>query len=435
MTRLYVTVPQPTDYLGTVWALAGVEGLRIIGHGASGCTFYDFIGLRDLQPAGWPPPLFSTGLEEADVVLGGEERLAEAVRQVDRLYRPEAIALVNVTVGGLMGTDPAALARELQPHVRARLLGFGGGGYRGPYTLGESEALAVLAAELAGRADAPEAGDRPVVNLVGATWETFNWTSDRAELQRLLGLLGVRVGTVLAAGTSVEALGRAGGAHLNLVVRDVGLQAAERLQERFGTPFVDGLPFGTEGTRRWLERAAAALGLGEETRNRIEADLRRHRADLRTISPWREVHHDLRVAICAPYDYALGLTGLFSGEWGLPVALVALPVPPLGSGPDPVGEAVRRLREAGAARVLVAPEEDELAEALAGVRPHILLGSRNDEQLAPDVPVRVRAALPSWDQMHFHDGTPFVGPRGARYLAQAVANGMLAARARGRWPE
>ncbi|BDG59293.1 nitrogenase component 1 [Caldinitratiruptor microaerophilus] len=435
MTGLRITMPQPTDYLGTVWALAGVEGLRVIGHGASGCTFYDFIGLRDLQPAGWPPPLFSTGLEEAGVVLGGEERLAEAVRQVDRLDRPEVIALVNVTVGGLIGADPEAVARELQPHVGAKLLGFGGGGYRGPYTLGESEALAALAAEVVQRAPLGGEEQGPLVNLIGATWEMFNWASDRAELERLLGLLGVRVGTVLAAGTSVAALRRAGGAHLNLVVRDVGLEAAEILRQRFGTPYLYGLPFGASDTRRWLEEVAGALGIGGRARDAVERDLRRYRVDFRTLSPWRDVHHDLRVAICTPYDYALGLTRLLSGEWGLPVALVVLPVPPLGPGPDPAGEAVRRLQEAGAARVLVAPDEQELATALTRLEPHVLLGSSDDERLAPHVPVRVRAALPSWDQLHFHDGTPFVGPRGARYVAQVLAGGMLTARATGRWPD
>lgn len=444
MTAPRVRAPQPTDYLGVVWTLAGVEGVRIVGHGASGCSFYDYVGLRDLQPARWPPPLFSAGFEEADVGLGGEDRLAQAVLEVDRVYRPAVIALVNVTVGGLMGADPVALARELAPQVRARIVSFAGGGYRGPYTVGEAEALAVLAAEVVekgpsrSRPAAPGDGAArrggPVVNLIGATWETFNWASDRAEIERLLALLGVRVGTVLSAGTSVAALRRAGAAHLNLVVRDVGLEVAEVLKARFGTPYLYGLPFGAEGTRTWLEEVAGVLGVGP-AREALECDLRRYRIDFRTLSPWRGMHHHLRLAICAPYDYALGLTQLLAGEWGLPVELVALPVPPLGPGHDPPGDAVRRLKGAGAARVQVAPGEDGLAAALADLQPHILLGSSEDEQLAPQTLVHVRASFPSWDRMHFHDGTPFVGPRGSRYLAQVLANDMLAALARGQRPE
>lgn len=416
---LTTRLPQPTDYLGAVWALAGLRGVRTVCHGAAGCAFYDFIGYRELDPTRWAPPAAGPGLTETDVVNGGEEKLAAAVLAVDRTHRPGLIALVNTTVAALMGTDPHALARELQPQVQARLIAFAGGGMRGPYTLGAAEVLATLAREWveppAGRPDGA-----PVVNLIGPTWDTFNWAADTAEIARLLGLLGVRVGSVLTADTDLEQLRRAGSAHLNLVLRDVGLPAAAVLAERCGTPYLYGLPFGGDDTGAWLTRVAERLGLPGPGAA-AAADRQRYRTRLEAVSPWHEVHAHLRVAVAAPYDYALGFTRLLAGEWHLQVPLVVLPVPPVAPG------AAAALADAGAGRVLVEPGEDELAAALAEVAPHILCGSAEDARLAPAVPVHIRAARPSYDEPHFHDGTPFAGHRGQRWLAQRLAAGMYAA--------
>lgn len=418
---LTTLLPQPPDYLGTLWALAGVRGVRVICHGTSGCTFYDFVGFRDVDPTRWPGPVFTTGLDESDIVTGGDAHLAEAVMEVDRRHRPGLIALVNTSVAALTGADPHALARQLQPQVRARLLAFSGGGMRGLYTQGAAEALAALAREwVEGPSDAPAGA--PTVNLIGPTYETFNAASDTAEVQRLLALLGVRV-RVITSDTDLESLGAAGAAHLNLVLRDVGLPAAQVLEQRCGTPYLYGAPFGAEGTREWLSRVAERLGL-EGSSPQVEADARRYHTRFATVSPWHGDGRPLRIAVAAPYDYALGLTRVLAEDWHLHVALAVLPVAPLAPGAEAA------LRGAGAAQVLIEPPEAELAAAFQGAAPHILLGSAEDSRLAPGVPVHIRVARPSFDCAAFHDGTPFMGHRGLRWLAQSLVNAMYAARFR-----
>ena len=415
---LTTMLPQPTDYQGTLWALAGVRGLRTISHGTSGCTFYDFIGFRELNPTRWAGPLFTTGLTETEIVTGGDDRLAAAILEVDRRYQPELIAIVNLTVAALMGADPQAVARELQPAVGARLIAFTGGGMQGAYTRGAADALAALASEWAADGVSPT-GDGPAVNLIGPTYETFNLASDMAEVRRLLGLLGVRV-RMMTGETDLSEWRSAGGVHLNLVLRDVGLPAAQVLERRFGTPYLYGMPFGTAGTGEWLLAVAKRLGI-TDARQRVEADARRYQTRLGSVSPWRDLHGSLRFVVSAPYDYALGLTRLLVEEWHLNVPLVILPVAPLAPG------AQERLGEMGVGRILVEPAEEELRQAVAEVAPHVLLSSVEDSRLAPAVPVHIRAAHPRFDHATFYDGTPFMGHRGVRWLAQSLVNAMYAA--------
>lgn len=68
-------------------------------------------------------------------------------------------------------------------------------------------------------------------------------------------------GVSLAMGCTLEDLGRLGNADVNLVVSYGGLAAARVLEERFGTPYVTGVPFGEafgERLAAMLKQAAAA---------------------------------------------------------------------------------------------------------------------------------------------------------------------------------
>ena len=60
-------------------------------------------------------------------------------------------------------------------------------------------------------------------------------------------------------GSSLEEIARAGSAHVNLVVSATGLAAAKVLWERFGTPYVVGVPIGERFSARLRDTLDAAV--------------------------------------------------------------------------------------------------------------------------------------------------------------------------------
>jgi hypothetical protein len=62
-----------------------------------------------------------------------------------------------------------------------------------------------------------------------------------------------------------------GSARLNLVIRREGIPAAKLLEERFGTPWRYGRPYGIEGSAAWLRAAGEALGR-EPDRSSLESE-------------------------------------------------------------------------------------------------------------------------------------------------------------------
>ena len=84
----------------------------------------------------------------------------------------------------------------------------------------------------------PRPNGRPAktgtVNLLGQRMGSFETT----ELARVLREAGVGIGMQLPCGCTVEDIRNAASARVNIVVNAIALPLAEKMQERFGTPYV-----------------------------------------------------------------------------------------------------------------------------------------------------------------------------------------------------
>lgn len=411
MPKLGSNPPVPSDYFGALWALAGIKNALILEHGATGTAFYNAVSFGAMNKQSPKGILFTTGLDEDDVVMGREEKIVRALGEMDARYRPELIALAATAVTSVIGLDLEGLIREVQPRINARLLAFTGGGFTGDYTAGIKDVFRRLVSEVA--AEAPR---QPLtVNLIGPTIDSFNIVSDEAEIRRMLGLLGLKVNTVFTRSTEVAEIRHLSAAALNVVTRDIGIEAAEKLAHRFGTPHYYGVPFGLKGSVAFLEQIAERLSLALD-RSAVASELKTYGYTLPELSSVRHHFERLRVVVSCPFDYALGLTRMIREEWGLSVPAVVLPLPPEDEG------AVATIQALGVETVWVAPEEEKFRTLVSEVRPHVLFGSAYDLRLAPEVPIRIHAAMPAFDHICMFDGTPFAGFRGSLHLTQTLIN-------------
>lgn len=412
MRFIMTSAPVPSDYFGVLWALAGIKNALILEHGATGTAFYNAVSFSVMNKQSPKGILFTTGLDEDDVIMGREEKIVRAIKEMDAQYHPEIISLAATAVTSVIGLDLEGLLTELQPRVNAKLLAFPGGGFMGDYTVGIREVFRKLVDEVA--IETPGKKSR-TVNLIGPTIDAFNHPSDDAEIRRLLGLLNIEVNTVFTQCTDVERIKHLSTASLNIVTRDIGMEAARRLEQRFGMPYYYGLPFGIRGSVRFLEQITEKLGLALDRRI-IASELKKYGHTLPELSSWWQRYDHLRVVVACPYDYALGLTRFIQEEWDLSVAAAVLPTAPADAA------AAETFKTLGVEKVMVAPAEKDLQELLKEVSPHILFGSSYDFRLAQEVPIRIHAAMPAYDYIHLFDGTPFVGFRGNLYLTQTLIN-------------
>lgn len=412
MNLIMNNAPVPSDYFGVLWALAGIKNALILEHGATGTAFYNAVSFGVMNRQSPKGIIFTTGLDEDDVVMGREEKIVQAVRELDDRYHPEIISLAATAVTSVIGLDLEGLCAELQPRVKAKLLVFSGGGFLGDYTMGIKEVFRTLVDEVVLEATPKKSH---TVNLIGPTIDSFNHPSDYAEIKRLLKLLNLDINTVFTQCTDVRHLTALSSATLNIVTRDIGLEAAQRLEQRFGMPYYYGLPIGLKSTVDFLARIAEKLGVSLD-RSIIASELKTYGHTLAELSSWWHHYDHSRVVVSCPFDYAFGLTRYIREEWGLSVKAVILPTVPESAA------ATETFNALGVEKVWLAPEEKTVQEVLADIKPHILFGSSSDFRLASEVPIRIHAAMPAYDYLHLFDGTPFVGFRGNLYLTQTLIN-------------
>ena len=438
--------PVPSDYFGVLWALSGIKDLLILEHGSTGTCNYNAFNYMIMNRQSPKGKLFTSGMDEDDVVMGRDEKIKEAIFELDRKYHPKVIALVATGVTSVIGLDLQGIIEEVQSTTEARLLSYPGGGFAGDYNLGIKEVFRSLVNNIAEETIAEEtisentakesdigvknAGKKTVaegianrsaeanactVNIIGPTIDSFNVVSDLAELERMLDLIGVRVNTVFTCNTSVNKIKNLASASLNLVTRDIGLEAAEILKERFGTPYYYGLPFGVHGSVQWLNDVAGMLGLVLERRV-LKAEVERYGFSILELVNFLQNFDHLRAMISCPYDYSLGLAGMMREEWGIDPSLVVLPTRP--KRPDNMA----KLGMLNPGRLLIEPDSSTLDEAISSIDPQIIFGNSYDLKMAGNVPIKIHAAFPAFDHVYRYDGTPVVGFRGHAYLTQTIIN-------------
>ena len=252
--------PMPSGRMGIFWALSGIKEAAVVEFGCMGHNLYGGSALRRAGIyEGYGAGLYTTYVDETDISLGDTSRLADTIEYVLQTERPKAVFLQPSAVPEVIGTDLDAISRELRAQFPGvAIVPFARGSFAISQHKGVSEALLTLAEALPLEvARSPS----PTYNIIGSSPDVFRFAADSREIARMMdSAFGIGPCCVLSSEASVSAIGQMGAAHVNLVIRQEGVPAAEALRKRFGTPYFVGRPYGIEGSAKWLAGAGGALG-------------------------------------------------------------------------------------------------------------------------------------------------------------------------------
>ena len=98
--------------------------------------------------------------------MGDVTRLEDAIVELDKSYAPKVIFVVASSVTAVIGTDIKGVCRYMQNEVKAKLVAFEQGGFRGDYSIGLAETYKLLVRNLPKKGVAAEKG---VYNIIGAS--------------------------------------------------------------------------------------------------------------------------------------------------------------------------------------------------------------------------------------------------------------------------
>ena len=253
MVQPAARIPRGTCKLfGAIKALSTIKKTVILVHGPKGCVYHInyILGMRGDRPS----EIYTTCLDEHDVIFGAEQKLKEAIGYLDRTLHPELMFVLSCCTSCIIGEDVGGAVLDTKTDSRA--IAISAGGFEGDFHDGYSETLCQLVEQLVRKTNRIEPR---TVNLIGM----LRAGPDLAELRHMLGLIGVKVNAVLTADATREELERLGEAELNIVLCEPsGKEAAVLLRTLCGTPYVlEEIPIGYHSTIRFLERVAENLGI------------------------------------------------------------------------------------------------------------------------------------------------------------------------------
>lgn len=308
----------------------------IIIHGPLGCGSANILSagttrvvqrLRDPNADGliW----VSTNLDEADVISGGERKLTDAIRYVEKEFHPQAILIVNTCVPAIIGDDIDTIVARLSKETYARLVPMHCEGFKSKImaTAYDTVYHGILRNLLEERY---KDGEKLLIDEVeefkeklriSKTVNVFNVSSmsrpDELELTRLLTAIGLNV-RIFPCYSHPDDFGKISEAALNVsVCATHDDYFSGHLKELYNMPYIlRTIPIGLTNTRKWVIDIADFFGLKDIAERILEIEER----DIReALEPYRNMLKGKKVYVAGGEIRVLATAQFLEEDLGMEI--------------------------------------------------------------------------------------------------------------------
>ncbi len=228
-------------------------------HGPIGCGFYSWLTRRNQtrpvsdEDHNFMTYCFSTDMQENEIIFGGEKKLAEAIREAHRVFKPKAIGVFATCPVGLIGDDIHTVAKQMSEELGINVFGFSCEGYKGvSQSAGHHIANNQLFKHVIGRGEKPSE-EKFRINLLGE----YNIGGDAFIIDDLLKRCGIHLGATFSGNSSYEGFENAHHSDLNCVMCHRSINyVADMIEEKYGVPWIKVNFIGAEATAKSLRKIA-----------------------------------------------------------------------------------------------------------------------------------------------------------------------------------
>ncbi|PHU34038.1 nitrogenase component 1 [Pseudobutyrivibrio ruminis] len=234
--------------------LSTIEDAAIIVNGSIGCGAIG-IAQNNNENFSW----YSTNLVERDTILGGDDKLSEAILRAYEEKHPKAIFIVGTPVVAINNDDINSVILELEDEIGIPIISIYTDGFKTktPVTGYDIVTHSLLKYLVSNNEDVKE----DFINIISYSEDI----EDVAVIADIFKELNIKF-QILPRFSNVDEIKRASKARASVVLNpEEGEYLAKELEEVFGVPYIEtDVPVGFRGTKNFLLKLAAFLNIEDE---------------------------------------------------------------------------------------------------------------------------------------------------------------------------
>ncbi len=269
----------PGSFIGATLTASGIKNSLIIFHGIAGCNVEAVHFRSDQIPGGSYTPIIPTGLNEADCIHGGNEKLLKTLR--DSIARtqaksrpPEIVFILTSDAPSIVGDDIYTAARVVEEETGIQIIAIDTPGFLEGLSSGIDIVLSALLNKIP--PDKSNNQSKNTINLIAPyLMGSKNWNNDSDEIVRLLESSGISVKLNLCRNFSLKSLSKFTGAGCNLNLSAEEMPEFEQKSLEMGVENYYRnvpIPVGIANTEEWLLSIARDIGEEEKAKEVLTAD-------------------------------------------------------------------------------------------------------------------------------------------------------------------
>jgi light-independent protochlorophyllide reductase subunit B len=412
-------------HIGTLRIASSFKNVHAIMHAPLGDDYFNVMRSMLERERDFTPVTASI-VDRNVLARGSQEKVVENITRKDQEETPDLIVLTPTCTSSILQEDLQNFVDRAQLESKGDVLLADVNHYRvnelqaADRTLQQIVQFYIEKARKRNELQTDKT-DQPSVNIIGISTLGFHNNHDCKELKRLMADLGITVNAVVPEGASVHELKSLPRAWFNLVpYRELGLLAAQYLQQEFETPYVDVTPMGIVETARCIRAIQKVLNqqgatvnyetfIDEQTRFVSQAAWFSRSIDCQNLTGKKAV-------VFGDNTHAVAMTKILAREMGIRVVLA-------GTYCKYDADWFREQVSDYCDEVLISDDNAEIANAIARLEPAAIFGTQMERHVGKrlDIPCGVIAA-PIHIQNFPVGYRPFLGYEGANQMVDLVYN-------------
>lgn len=419
--RLAYWMYEGTAHHGVGRIANSLQGVHAVFHAPQGDDYVNPI-FTMLERTPTFPQMTTSVVSGRDLAMG-TIRLPETLRQVEAKLHPELIVVCASCSTILLQENLQVVADSAG--LQAEVLVYDANPYRMQEIVAAEGLFTLLVKKYAA---AQPLTERPSVNIIGPASLGFHTRPDLICLRRIMQTLGVQINAVAPLGASLDDLRHLPAAWVNIApYRELGLKAAQHLEQEFGTPTLYEAPIGVQPTLRWLNQLVDTLNAVAARNGKSAIEMPPLTAfSLDGLSapsgvPWfartadMESFSSKRAFVFGDATHTVGMVKFLRDELAMPIA---------GAGTYLEHEAewiTDQLDGYLPGDLLVTDRFQEVAAVVEDVMPELVCGTQMERHSCRkfELPCMV-IAPPTHIENHLLSYTPMLGFDGADHIADTV---------------